>query len=239
MINEMLVSVVVPTYNRKKLLSVAINSILNQTYKHFEIIIVDDCSTDGTKDFVLSYEDDRIKYFRNNTNIYAAESRNVGIKKSNGDFIAFLDDDDEWLPNKLEKQIRLFDNSKVGLVYSSIELFFKKTNIVYNTRPLLRGEVYKNLLIKNYVGATPSAMIRKEALNDILDYKYFDSIFPAREEYDLWIRISKNWEIDYVKDSLVRQYYRNDLKRISTNIDNYINAVNLLNIKYNKEIEEL
>ena len=237
--SDCLVSVIIPTHNRKDLLKISINSVLNQTYQNIEIIVVDDFSTDGTKDFILSLRENRIRYFKNETNLYAAESRNIGIKYSKGEFIAFLDDDDEWLPEKLEKQIPLFNNDQVGIVYSSINLFFETYNFSYKTVPTKKGYIYKSLLIKNYIGATPSVMVRKQAIKDIKDHKFFNSIFPAREEYDLWIRISKNWEIDYVKEPLVKQYYRNDIKRISTNINNYVNAINLLNLEYDTEVKQM
>ena len=109
----MLVSIIIPTHNRKEFLIKALDSVLNQTYRNIEVIIIDDASTDGTGDLILSYNDERIKYFKNSSNLYAAESRNIGIQNSNGNFIAFLDDDDIWLPEKLEQQILLFSDSKV------------------------------------------------------------------------------------------------------------------------------
>lgn len=237
--NDLLISVIIPTHNRKLLLKNAIDSVLNQTYQKFEIIIVDDCSTDGTKDYVLSLKDARIKYFRNEKNLYAAASRNVGIKNSNGEFIAFLDDDDEWFPQKLEKQIPIFKNEKVGLVYSSINLFFEAYNFSYNTIPTKKGLICKDMLIKNYIGGTVSVIVRKQALQELMDVEWFNPNFPAREEYDLWIRLSKSWKVDYISKPLVRAYYRNNIKRISVDINSYVRGIELLNIKYEQEVEKL
>ena len=234
----MLVSIIIPTHNRVKLLKNAIYSIINQTYQKFEIIIIDDASTDNTQNFILSLDDKRIKYFKNKVNLYAAESRNIGICKSKGDLIAFLDDDDEWFPYKLEKQVHLFEDKKIGLVYSSINLFFEKYNFSYNTKPILNGYIYKEMLIKNYIGSTPSVIVRREAIFDMDNNKnkFFDSKFPAREEYDLWIRLCKKWDVKYVKVPLLRQFQRNSIDRISGNVNNYVNAIELLNLKYKSEV---
>ena len=104
-----LVTVVVTTYNRKELLKETIDSILNQTYTNFELIVVDNFSNYDFLKHVKSFEDKRIIAFQNQNNGIIAVNRNFGIKRANGDYIAFCDDDDLWLPNKLETQIRNFD----------------------------------------------------------------------------------------------------------------------------------
>ena len=227
------VSVIVPTYNRSGLLKNAINSILNQTYQNFEIIIIDDCSTDNTLEIVKQMKDKRIKYFKNEVSLKATGSRNKGIENSSGDFIAFLDDDDEWYPQKLEIQLEKFKDSEVGLVYGAIDLYFEALDFKYPTTPSKKGRLFKELLIKNIIGATPSVILRKEALRN----DKFDINFSAREEYDLWIQISKKWKIDYVETSFVKSYYRNNIDRISTNLDNYVQGINQLNKKYEKDIK--
>ncbi len=98
-----LVSVILPTYNRGKLVSKSINSVLNQSYNNFELIIVDDGSTDQTEKIINSFNDNRIVYLKHNYNKHASAARNTGIAKSKGEFIAFLDDDDQWLPKKIRK----------------------------------------------------------------------------------------------------------------------------------------
>src|SRR5215471_7855638 len=114
------VSVIIPTHNRAEFLRSAITSVLNQTYQDFEIIVVDDASTDKTPEVVASFHDGKIKYIRHDANKGDAGSRNTGIRNSSGDFLAFLDDDDEWLPEKLQMQVGLLRNSrvKVGGVYT-------------------------------------------------------------------------------------------------------------------------
>ena len=102
-----LVSVIIPTYNRAGVIKETINSIINQTYSNFEIIIVDDGSTDNTGDIIKTFQDDRIKYYWKKNTGLPSKARNVGLKHVNGEFIAFLDSDDIWLPKKIETQ--LFD----------------------------------------------------------------------------------------------------------------------------------
>jgi len=228
-----LVSIIIPTYNRSKLLKNAINSIINQTHQNFEIIIIDDCSTDDTLKVIKNFEDKRIKYFKNEVSLRATGSRNRGIEKSKGDFIAFLDDDDEWYPRKIEIQLEKFTDPDIGLVYGAIDLYFEALDFKYPTTPSKKGKLFKELLMKNHVGGTPSVMLRKVALEN----NFFDVKFPAREEYDLWIQISKKWKIDYIKTPLVKAYYRNNIDRISTNLDNYVQGINQLNKKYEKDIK--
>ena len=98
--NKPLVSVILPTYNRARLVSRSINSVLKQTYNNFELIIIDDGSTDNTKQIINSFNDNRIVYLKHNHNKHASAARNTGIAKSKGELIAFLDDDDQWLPKK-------------------------------------------------------------------------------------------------------------------------------------------
>ncbi len=237
----MLVSVIIPTYNRRNLLDNSIKSVLNQTYKNFEIIIIDDNSNDGTYEYIKKINHDKIQYIKNKETMYAPRSRNIGISHSKGDLIAFLDDDDEWYPNKLEKQIKLFQDSDVGLVYGGIDLFFEDYSLSYSTSPELKGDIYKNMLIKNYIGATPSVVIRRDILNNVCskENEYFDPSFPARQDYDLWVRITEKCNVDFVRKPVLKQYYRNSIKRISSNVDNHIKAHHLLDQKYKFSIESI
>ena len=118
------VSVIIPTYNRAACLKLALASVLNQTYQNFEIIVVDDASTDGTADVVRGFADARITYVRHDVNRgkvgAGAAARNSGIARAQGTYIAFLDDDDEWLPEKLARQVAVLDRGprSVGAIYT-------------------------------------------------------------------------------------------------------------------------
>jgi len=122
----MKVSVIIPTYNREQLLKRAIQSVLNQTFRDFEIIVVDDGSTDNTKEIIDSFTSDKIKYIYESNSGGAARPKNTGIKNAQGKYIAVLDSDDEWLPQKLEKQIELleiFQDPKLGAVGCDVFVF--------------------------------------------------------------------------------------------------------------------
>src|SRR5690606_10648341 len=106
------VSVIIPTYNRSELLKKAIESLENQSHQNFEIIIIDDCSTDDTAEVVRGMDDERIIYLRHDTNKGGSEARNTGIKQATGSFIGFLDSDDQWLPDKLERQLKQFEGQR-------------------------------------------------------------------------------------------------------------------------------
>ncbi|HII60985.1 glycosyltransferase family 2 protein [Pyrococcus horikoshii] len=136
-----LVSVVLPTYNRAKVLPRAIESVLNQTYTNIELIIVDDGSRDNTKEIIREFQsqDERIVYLRNKRNLGANAARNIGIMHSTGEFIAFMDSDDMWLPWKLERQIKIMYSSlnSYPIVYSGFIRIYKtdKNKVILSYYP--------------------------------------------------------------------------------------------------------
>lgn len=124
------VSLIITTYNRARLLPRAVNSVLNQTYGDFEIIIVDDCSTDSTQDVIQSFADPRIRWFTHEVNRGLSATRNTGIANARGEYIAFLDDDDECTPNRLADQVSILEsNPEIGMVYGWIEEINDTTGI--------------------------------------------------------------------------------------------------------------
>lgn len=200
------VSVVIPTYNRAHLISRAIKSVLDQTYKDLEIIVVDDGSTDNTEKIIKSFQDGRIRYIQHNKNKGASAARNTGIKASKGEYIAFQDSDDEWFPDKLEQQIKAFDNAspKVGVIYSGFYRIEddKKTYIPGDNIVQKEGDIHNELLKGNFVG-TPAVLIKKECFENI---KYFDENIPAFEDWELWIELSKHYLFKYINKPLLRSY---------------------------------
>lgn len=116
-----LVSVIMPSYNTVKFIKESINSVLNQTHQDFELIIVDDCSTDNTDEVISKIKDERIKYIKNQKNSGAAVSRNRALREAKGRWIAFLDSDDVWLPEKLEKQIAFMKDNEYKFSYTAYE----------------------------------------------------------------------------------------------------------------------
>ena len=195
----MKVSVIIPTYNRARLLTQAVDSVLNQTFKDYELIIVDNYSSDNTESVVKSYDDERIRYFKNQNHGLIGVNRNYGIQKSQGEYISFLDDDDLWLPGKLEKQVELLDsNPELGLVYSDINIIGSNGNVLkdtyfHNVKPF-RGNVFNELLVANFI-SNLTVMVRKEALNKV---GMFDLKYIIAQDYDLWLRIARDYTIDFI-----------------------------------------
>ena len=130
-----LVSIVMPSYNTAEFIGASIESVLNQTYKKWELIIVDDCSTDNTDEIVFKYKDERIKYIKNSENSGAAVSRNRALRMAKGRWIAFLDSDDLWLPDKLYRQIEFMLKNQYYFSYTKYEeigMDGSKTKIIIN-----------------------------------------------------------------------------------------------------------
>ena len=198
-----LVSVIVPVYNREDYVGETLDSILQQTYSNIEIIAVNDGSTDNSLSVLQTYKEkypDKIIII-NQENQGQVRSRNNAIEKANGEYIAFLDSDDLWLPEKLEKQIPLFVDG-VGLVYSGIHNIDNDGNILDTElcQQDMRGDIYLKLLIKNRMtGGT--VVLRRDVLDKV---GLFDTEFAAAENWDLWIRVCKQYAADFVNEPLVK-----------------------------------
>lgn len=197
------VSVVIATYNYGRFLKEAIDSVLAQTYKDYEIIVVDDGSTDNTREVVEPYlRLPNFSYRHLGKNRGQPRAKNRGIRESRGEFIAFLDADDVWLPGKLEKQIPLFERSReVGVVYCDHICFCDDQNLPQvGHPPYARGWVTRNLMFHNIVPFS-SSVVRKECFEQD---GMFDESIPLAIDYDLWLRFSLNWAFDYLPEKLLR-----------------------------------
>ena len=170
MIKKLKVSVIIPTYNRANLVGRAIKSVLNQTYKDFELIIVDDSSTDNTKDVIRQFQekDSRIEYIKHHKNKGGSAARNTVIKSSKGEYITFLDSDDEWLCEKLEKQIKLFSimPTKVGVLYCGYYVFDDNLGIEKYINCSFEGDV-RIELFRGWCPSTPLLMVRRQCFDAI------------------------------------------------------------------------
>ena len=208
MIEKGLVSVVIPCYNTARFIKKTIESVLQQTYPHIEIIIVDDGSDDETPSILKSFNNNpKVKTIRQ-VNSGAASARNRGISMATGPFIAFLDSDDLWLPNKLELQISLFQNPDVHIVYSDRENIDESDNKI-SCRKLThyRGrKLSGQLLFENFIPMS-SAIIRKEVFQKV---KSFDITLSRSEDIDFWLKASVYFGIDYVDKALVLHRLRDD-----------------------------
>jgi len=197
------VSVNIPCYNSAPFIKATLESVLNQTYKDFEIIVIDDGSTDDTEKIVKSIKDPRIKYLYK-VNEGLSKARNRAIDFSIGEYIAFLDHDDLWLPDKLEKQIKLFeDNKGLGLVFSDTYVLKnnKKENATYFKRcKPKKGYIFEELLFgrSNFIPLL-TVMMRKNIFKEIGQFK---EEYVIGEEYELFLRAAEKYEFDYVNKPL-------------------------------------
>ncbi len=188
---EPLVSVIIPTHNRAELVGQAVQSVLNQTYRKMEIIVVDDGSTDNTRDVLRKYHA-TIRYIYQERS-ERSRARNEGFRYSKGDYVAFLDSDDLWLPMKIEKQVQVLNgNSDIGLVYTEVQY------IDINGRPYIgdicwdkpvRPALYEDLMTHNVItGTTSSVMVRRTCLDKV---GLFDESMNTCEDLDLYRRIAR------------------------------------------------
>ena len=237
-----LVSVVIPTHNRRESLSIAIDSVLKQSYKDIEIIVISDGSTDDTNEYMNQFVGDpKIVFLKNEKPMGANYCRNMGIEASKGNYIAFLDDDDEWYPDKIQSQISLLkDNDECAICFTGKECFyyFDKATITYISSPSSSSDP-TDILVGNYIGTNSSVLIKKVAL---VEEKY-DLNLPALQDWDLWIRILKNNKSCYVNKPLVK--YNTFLnsntktKHISSSVEKYKKAFALIENKHLQEIKQL
>lgn len=224
------VSVILPTYNRAKTLHRAIQSVLNQTFGDFELIIVDDGSTDDTEEAIKAFRDNRIKYIKCKENKGAPVARNTGIGLAEGEYVAFQDSDDEWLPEKLEKQMKIFETTpiNVGIVYTAF--WQKKDNsqiyIPYASVKQKEGDIHTELLKESFIGL-PTVVIRKKCFEKA---GMFDENLPRLQDWELVIRLAKHYNFRFIDEPLVTAYYLPD--SITANRSVHIKALEIILTKH-------
>lgn len=199
-----LVSVILPVYNRKVLIKNALKSVINQTFTDIEIIVVDDCSTDGiTEDDIVTL-DKRIKYFRQPFHCGVSKARNDGVKLSNGKWIAFIDSDDEWMKQKIEKQIRWTEAHKEFEIVQTKEIWIRNGKRVNapKTHEKFEGDLFYASLDRCMI--TPSSVLLTRSLFDRTGG--FNESLPACEDYDLWLRICSDHPVGLIDEYLLIRY---------------------------------
>ncbi len=211
------VTVIIITYNRSQLLKTAMQTVLDQTFEDFELLIIDDCSPDDTEDTVKSFHDPRVRYVKHAQNQREGGARNTGMQHAEGEYIAFLDDDDEWLPNKLQLQVDLLDaRPEVGLVHNALINFYADTGEEVEVRQpveAVSGQVFDRLLQDNFV-ILSTIMARKTCFDAVGP---FDVSIPSGLDYDMWVRISQHYEFAYIDVPLIR--YRLHLANLGSNFN--------------------
>ena len=233
-----MVSVIITTHNRCNLLERAIQSVLNQIYKDFELIVVADGCTDGTDSLMKKYESEkRIQYIHYSPAKGGNYARNKGVQNSRGEFIAFLDDDDEWLPEKLELQVaKIREDPECVLVYTGIRVVYVNECIEYSSIPKANGDLSKVLLFNNIIGSTSTPLITKSVLDNS---GLFDEQLGALQDYDLWLRISEFGKVLVIPKEMVNYYNYTTGKQVSAITDRYVDAIAYINKKYSRRINNL
>jgi glycosyltransferase involved in cell wall biosynthesis len=222
-LNQPVVSVIIPTFNRSHTLPRAVKSVLEQDFEGFEVIVIDDASEDDTQKIIHSFNDPRIKYIRLDKNMGAAAARNVGISFSKGKYIAFQDSDNVWMEGKLKKQMEMFIQlpDRVGVLYSGIlRISRNKREYVPDFGDKLKsGDIHVALLRKNFVDLS-AAVVRRKCFHIL---GMFDEHLPCYQDWELWIRLSQDFEFYYLDEVHAAAYYSED--SISINPYKQINAL--------------
>lgn len=195
-------SVIIPTFNRSSFLSRSINSVLNQSFKDFKLIVVDDGSFDDTSDLINKNYKNIIYLYQTNKGVSSA--RNLGIKKSQSEWIAFLDSDDEWHPKKLELQVKELKKNPSYLVCHTNEKWIKNGKHLNqkNKHQKQGGWIFEKCLPLCCV--SPSSIVIHNSVFE--NCGIFDENFPVCEDYELWLRISSNYKFLYLPEKLITKY---------------------------------
>jgi glycosyltransferase involved in cell wall biosynthesis len=199
------VSVVIPTFNRANELRNSIKSVLSQTFSDFELIIVDDASSDNTEEIITHFHDHRLRYIKLSNNVGGAEARNVGIREARGDYVAFQDSDDEWTCSKLEISIRELESKpECGAVFSDFTQIWETGS---RTMPMWRSpfeqEHFYDSLLWNNVVDTPTLVVRKSILESL---DGFDASMPRYQDWELALRLAKVTRFTYITEPLILSY---------------------------------
>ena len=216
-----LVSIILNCYNGEKYLKEALSSVIAQTYKNWELIFLDNRSTDNSKNILNSFKNKKFKYFKTTRHLSLYSARNLAIKKTKGEFISFIDSDDLWQKKKLETQIKLFKHSKTGVVYGNLFVKKRETLKKYFNYNLKSGYIYKNL-IRNYNIGILTAIIRKKIL--VKEKKLFNDKYNIIGDFDLFIRLSKNHIFQAVQHPVATYRIHRDnlsLKNRKQQVDEY------------------
>lgn len=213
------ISVIIPTYNRKNTLPRAVESVLNQTYKPVKIIIVDDGSTDGTKEWFSEMYP--LVHYIYQVNSGVSLARNTGINSARGDWIALLDSDDEWLPDKLELQVKLLQNN-AELRFCHTNEIWIRNGVRINQRKKHQkygGNIFKKCL--DICRISPSSSLFHTSV--IKDVGLFDESLDVCEDYDLWLRITAKYPVLFLDQPLIKKFggHTDQLSRVFGGIEQY------------------
>ncbi len=205
------ISVIIPTYNRGNIIENSITSVLNQTYKNLEVLIIDDGSTDNTKEIIDKIDDKRIRYIKIKENLGGSNARNIGIKEATGRFISFQDSDDTFYPNKLELQFNNMINQNSNLDFCKIKVIFNSSYHHYvpnkvQEKNIMKGNFFTELIANGNYISTQSILVRKK----FIEKYYFDVNMPRLQDYELILRMIPKVKLSYTRAVLVDLHIQKD-----------------------------
>lgn len=221
-----LVTCAITTHKRKpEIVERALKSILNQTHKNIEVFVVDDSPADweyrnDVKSMVEGYSSQNVTYIPHKKCMGACVARNTALENAKGDYIGFLDDDDEWKPQKVEKMLEGFINTNIALVYCNRETVYDKSGEIKVQNPMIfTGMVFDKLIINNFIGSTSFPIIKTSCLKEI---EGFDPLMQSAQDYDVWLRLAEKYEVGYVDEPLCiyhwhegEQITKNPLRKVN------------------------
>ena len=236
---EEMVSIIIPTYCREyNIILRALDSIKEQTYTDWEVYVVDDNKennlySNSIKEAIEKEKNEKIHYLRMEKNSGACAARNKGIEVSKGEYVAFLDDDDEWFPTKLEKQIKVLENSNAGFVYCGLQVLDEKKGSVKSSNTLfLEGDVYTRLLRDNFIGGTSEIVVRRECFEKCGGFRLD---MPSSQDYEMWLRLAREFPVGNVPEDLVL-YHIHEGEAITKSLDKRIEGYRKILKSYHDDI---
>ena len=221
-----MVSAIVTTYNRPTLARRAIASVLNQTYVPLEIVVVEDGSESGLADWIEKLAVENIRYVRHDKNRGLAAARNTGLEMANGAYVAYIDDDDEWLPSKLARQVACLQEAinTPDVIYCGAEVVSPDGQVINRLMPRLRGNIRKSIKLKSLHTIPSSCLFQREALAKIGGHD--DGMF-SHIDHDIWLTMAReNYSAAYVDECLVRVYQHRN-KRMTSDEQSRIQATDI------------
>ena len=226
-----LVSVIIPKYNRCATLPRCIQSVMEQSFKDFEIVIINDGSTDQTAQFLTSIKEKRIRSINLPKNRGGNYARNKGVDESRGKLLAFCDDDDIWMPDKIKQQIDMMQSQNIDLCYAGVNSYTNEDKFIRYTfhRPKYNN-LHKAIMDDNFIGAISSVVVKKSMVTSI---NGFDPSLPALQDWDLFIKLLKNnCRVLGIDNPLVKYFVVDEKRSITCNVFYFKTAIDILINKF-------
>ena len=234
-----LFSVIITTFNRRKLLEKAIESVLSQTYKNFELIIVNDCSTDDTLSYLNSLDNDRISIFTNEKNMHVSYSRNRAIEQANGEWIVFVDDDDIMLENKLQVLADTIHASpQITFIHHRVWIDYVRDNKKRLSSNWLSENYKEEIYVSNMIGGPNNVCIKKTLL---METERFDTSLQLAEDYELWIRLIRldKFKVKFLDMPLAVIHMERGKVSLDKDLEAFKKSNVIISQHYRKEIDKL